>query len=91
MKRSSVEMNRSFFRLLFLVLILIGLANAIPTLFELVGFSERVAKFSSVTLWVFVIGTSLKSLIYFTHLKNYKEYKDKVEMKIEKLQLKLKS
>ena len=90
MKRSSVAMNRSSFRAIFLVLFLIGLANVVHNLFKLAAFSETTSLFFSMALWMLVAAVSLKFFRRYEHLKNYKEYVKNSDIKLKKLNSKVK-
>ena len=90
MKRSSISMNRSSFRAVFLVLFLIGVANVVPNLFKLADFSEKTSLFLSMSLWMLAAAVSLKFFRRYGHLKDYKEYIKNTDQRLEKLNSKVK-
>jgi Na+/H+ antiporter NhaD/arsenite permease-like protein len=91
MKRSSVEMNRSSFRALFALCLLIGLANLIPMFLKFVN-AEKLSEISSLislVIWSVFVGLSIKFWRRYDNLKNYKEATRKMDEKLEILQVKL--
>ena len=92
MKKSSVEMNRSSFRAIFLVFILIGLANLIPAFIEFVqidDLSTRFPKLINAFIWATAIGICFKFHSRYDNLKNYNAALEKFDRKLEKLNEKL--
>jgi len=91
MKRSSVEMNRSSFKALFAVLILIALANLIPAFFEFVGLflHNELDALISVALWAMVLALTVKFYRRYDNLKNFKEATEEIEEKLNSLKEKV--
>jgi hypothetical protein len=91
MKKSSVEMNRSSFRALFAVLMLIALANLIPTFLSFTGLFRATILSSavSIVLWAMVFGLSVGFWRRYDNLKNFKEATKKIEEKLAKLRRKV--
>ncbi len=88
MKRSSVEMNRSSFRAIFLVLLLVSMANITPNLLDLVDLPSKFVKLISMSLWSLVGAVSIKFYRRYEHLKYYKDYVKNIDIKLEKLKSK---
>ncbi len=90
MKRSSVEMNRSSFRAIFVVLLFVGFANLIPYIQSFAGavVPFNLFKILGVALWVLVIALSLTFWRRYDNLKNFKEATAKMDDKLEKLRSK---
>jgi len=91
MKRSSVEMNRSSFRGLFLVAMMIGIACYVPhfLLFIDLQLSDKESGFLGMILWAFVIAVTFKFWRRYDNLKNFKEATEKMDIRLDKLKLKL--
>lgn len=87
MKRSSVEMNRSSFRVLFTILILIALANLIPQLFKFSGviLFSKIGDLLSLILWALVLGLAINFWRRYENLRNFKESTSKLDKKLELL------
>ena len=86
MRASSVEMNRSAFKSLFIVLSLISLAELISTLMSIVsttGFSVIHGK--SIMVWSAVLGLSLKFTKRYHNLGNYEKSIERMEERLKKL------
>ena len=90
MKRSSVEMNRSSFRALFAVLMLIALANLVPSLLIAVGigFVSKIGAVINPFLWGAVFVLALKFWRRYDNLKNFKEATAQMDEKLELLKSK---
>jgi len=90
MRRSSIEMSRSSFKALFIVLMFMSLANLIPEFFNLIGLgSIMLTKIVSLIAWLLVFLLAQKFWKRYDDIKNYKEYIGKTEKKIEDLRGKL--
>lgn len=90
MKRSSVEMNRSSFKALFAVLMLMSIANLIPKFFILIGLdSFMLTKVAECAAWLLAFMLAQKFWKRYDDIKNYKDYICKIEKKIEDLKEKL--
>jgi hypothetical protein len=86
MKGSSVEMNRSAYKSLFIVLSLISLAELIPTFILVVSTSGISATHSvSLIVWSAVLGLSLKFTKRYHNLGNYEKSIKRMEEKLNKL------
>ena len=91
MKKSSVEMNRSSFRAIFLLFLLVGLANLIPKFLLVVNSSllGGIADFFSALIWALIVGLCYKFQKRYDNLKNFKSACEKMDLKLEKLNEKL--
>lgn len=87
MKRSSVEMNRSSFRAIFVVLIFIALANLLPSVLELSGAAE-VGNFIAIFLWFMVLVFTITFYKRYDSLKKFKEATARLDVKLDKLRAK---
>jgi F0F1-type ATP synthase membrane subunit a len=86
MKKSSVEMNRSSFRAIFSLFLLVALANLIPAFFSAISSSlDEVASLFAIAIWSLIIGLCYKFQQRYDNLKNYKEASKKLETKLIKL------
>jgi len=90
MKKSSVEMNRSSFRALFAVLMLMALANLLPRALDLIGLGamSKMGDLMALFLWAMVVGLAAKFWRRYDKLKNYKEATAKLDEKLELLKAK---
>lgn len=75
MKRSSVEMNRSSFRSVFALFLLIGIANLAQIVFSLINVEVLAGLFDFLTLaiWATFVGLCIKLWRRYDNLKNYNE------------------
>jgi hypothetical protein len=90
MKRSSVEMNRSSFRALFAVLMVMALANLVPLVFQVLelGLIARFVNFIDLLLWAIALGLAVKFWRRYDNLKHFKEATAKLDEKLELLRSK---
>lgn len=88
MKASSVEMNRSAFKSLFIVLSLISLAELIPTFVVVVSTAGiSVTHGVSLMVWSAVLGLSLKFTKRYHNLGNYEKSIERMEDRLKKLKV----
>jgi len=91
MKKSSVEMNRSSFKALFFLLMLIGIANILPTLTSRIEgeLAKDLTYFIKLVVWGVFTALCYTCWKRYTNLKNYKSALEEFEKKLEKLNNKL--
>jgi hypothetical protein len=91
MKRSSIEMNRSSFRAIFIIFLLIGLANLLPKFLSVVN-AEALSGFSTLltlVIWSVFVGLCFKYWRRYENLKNFRDATRKMNEKLQSLQDKL--
>jgi len=93
MKKSSVEMNRSSFRAIFFLFLLMGVANLIPELILQVSNNalNGLSSFISMIVWGLFTALAIKFWRRYGNLKNFKEANKRMEEKLDKLKSKLES
>ncbi len=93
MKRSSIEMNRSSFKAIFSLFLIIGIANLISKLIAFINVEKLSEVSSFITLIIWGIFVSLCIIFWrrYDNLKNYKEAIIKIDRKLSKLNNKLKN
>jgi len=86
MRSSGVEMNRSAFKSLFIVLSLISFAELIPTFISIVSTTGvSVTHGISLMVWSAVLGLSLKFTKRYHNLGNYDKSIERMEVRLGKL------
>jgi len=92
MKRSSVEMNRSAFRSIFLLFAVVCLANIFPLFITAVNqeTSFGISIMLTLVFWAAALGLSLKFFKRYDNLKNFSEAIKKIDVKLERLNQKIK-
>lgn len=90
MKRSSIEMNRSSFRSLFTVLMLIALAKIVPAIFQFtdIGIICKTGEVIALILWTGVLALAIKYWRRYDNLKNFKQATAKLDEKLALLKSK---
>jgi hypothetical protein len=84
-KTSIYNLNRVFFSFASFTFLLVGLANAIPTLLSIFGANSKLQILIELILWSFVAFLGFKMTKMFVSLKDTKGELEKIEKKLSRV------